>query len=555
MSRATTPPEAGFDALDRGDWAAARDAFLAALDEHGDPEARDGLGRALWWLGDVDGAIHHRTQAYAAFRRRGDAARAARIALWLAREYLEAIGNRPASDGWVARAEGLVAGLGEDAVAGWLALARAERSDDVRAMGRGAAAALDLARRLGDADLETAALSRLGYAEVAAGDVVAGIAKLDEAMAAATGGEVASPETIGEVTCVAVAAFELAADWQRIERWGGVIEGWIRSHGHLPVLSFCYACCAEMFLASGRWDEAEGMLAEGLGALRATGHRSRCVHPAAKLAELRLAQGRIEEAEQLLVGFEDLPEAAHALAALHLARGEHAMAAAVLHRRLNRVGRDGVLGAPFLALLVGVQLAQGDVDGAGETAEALADVARRSGLPRIGAQADLALGRVAMARGDAAAVELLERAVAGFAAQDMPLDTARARLELARALQTERPEVAAGEARVALAELERLGAPREADEAAALLRRLGVRGRTGPKDRGLLTRRELEVLRLLAEGLTNAEIAARLYISTKTAGHHVSNVLAKLGARTRGEAAAWALRNLDDLPSRDRSRR
>lgn len=108
---------------------------------------------------------------------------------------------------------------------------------------------------------------------------------------------------------------------------------------------------------------------------------------------------------------------------------------------------------------------------------------------------------------------------------------------------------------MALGELERLGAPREADEAAALLRRLGVRGRTGPKDRGLLTRRELEVLRLLAEGLTNAEIAARLYISTKTAGHHVSNVLAKLGARTRGEAAAWALRNLDDLPSRDRSRR
>uniref|UniRef100_A0A7V1ZIU2 Uncharacterized protein n=1 Tax=Thermoanaerobaculum aquaticum TaxID=1312852 RepID=A0A7V1ZIU2_9BACT len=103
------------------------------------------------------------------------------------------------------------------------------------------------------------------------------------------------------------------------------------------------------------------MLAEGLGALQMTGHRARCVHPAAKLAELRLSQGRLEEAELLLAGFEELPEAAHALAALHLARGELAMAAALLHRRLNRVGGDGVLAAPFLGLLVDVQLAEGAV--------------------------------------------------------------------------------------------------------------------------------------------------------------------------------------------------
>jgi len=137
----------------------------------------------------------------------------------------------------------------------------------------------------------------------------------------------------------------------------------------------------------------------------------------------------------------------------------------------------------------------------------------------------------------------------------MALDAARARLELARAHEADQPEVAVGEARTALAEFERLGAPRDADAAAALLRRHGVAGRTGPKGVGLLSRRELEVLRLLAEGLTNAEIAARLYLSTKTVGHHVSNVLAKLNLRSRSEAAAWALRNLDDLHVEDRSRK
>jgi len=56
------------------------------------------------------------------------------------------------------------------------------------------------------------------------------------------------------VTFSAIAAFELAADWQRIERWGQVVEAWIRDQNHVPVLGFCSACCAEMFLSSGQWE-------------------------------------------------------------------------------------------------------------------------------------------------------------------------------------------------------------------------------------------------------------------------------------------------------------
>jgi DNA-binding NarL/FixJ family response regulator len=102
--------------------------------------------------------------------------------------------------------------------------------------------------------------------------------------------------------------------------------------------------------------------------------------------------------------------------------------------------------------------------------------------------------------------------------------------------------VAVREARVALESFERLGAGREADETAALVRELGGPGRTGPKDLGLLTAREVKVLRLLGEGLSNAEVAARLFISTKTAGNHVSNILSKLQLRSRQEAAAYAVR-------------
>lgn len=537
----------GEESLRTGDWEGARTAFEAVLRKDEVPEAHEGLGLALWWLHDFDAAITHVERAYAGFRERGDGARAAKAALWLAREQAAGFGNLAASGGWYARAEGLVGDLGDAPERGWLAIARAERATAPAAIRDHAAEALELARRVGDADLEAAALVRVGYAEVALGDVEGGMAKVDEALAAATGGEVRGLQTIGEVICVGIAACEHAADWQRIEQWGQVVERWLGQHEHVAVLGFCYACCAEMFVASGQWEMAEGMLMEGLGRMRESDLRARCVHPAAKLAELRLLQGRTEEAGQLLAGFEELPESTHALAMLYLARGEVAMAAAVLHRRLNAVGEDTVLAAPFLAVLIDVQLAQGARDQAEATVELLAAIAERSSLPRIAAMAGFARGRVAAAAGDPEAVRILEAAVAAFAEQQLSLDAARARFELARAIGD--PEVAVGEARTALAEFERVGAPREADAAAAFLRERGVAGRTGPKNLGLLSRREREVLALLGEGLTNAEIAARLYISTKTAGNHVSNVLAKLNLRSRSEAAAYAVRHLPREPS------
>lgn len=98
------------------------------------------------------------------------------------------------------------------------------------------------------------------------------------------------------------------------------------------------------------------------------------------------------------------------------------------------------------------------------------------------------------------------------------------------------------EAQAALTAFDRPGAANDADVAAAQLRSLGVAGRTGSKDVGELTKREQEVLDLLGHGLSNPEIAERLYIARKTAAHHVSSVLAKLGLRNRAEAAAFATR-------------
>jgi DNA-binding CsgD family transcriptional regulator len=196
------------------------------------------------------------------------------------------------------------------------------------------------------------------------------------------------------------------------------------------------------------------------------------------------------------------------------------------------------------ALRSAVALASGDLAGADGAVAHLRSVAQRLAREDLVAEAALLAGRVAAARGDAStATRELENAAARFAALRFPLEEARARLALASVLQTDGSPLAVRCARAASEALERLGARRDADRAAALLRGLGVSGRSATRgERDELTAREREVLNLVAVGLSNGEIAERLVIAPKTAEHHVSRVLSKLGVRSRTEAAAHAVR-------------
>ena len=186
----------GHEALAAGDWARARAAFEAALALDESPEALDGLGRALWWLRDAREAVVLRERAYAGFRRDGELARAARIALWLSREYALVFGNDAVANGWLARAERLLRDVAPGAEQRWLALARSERTRDPNESAHLAEEALAVAETAGDTDLELRALAQLGLAEVSVGRVDDGLARLDEAMAAATAGE---PTSAGDV--------------------------------------------------------------------------------------------------------------------------------------------------------------------------------------------------------------------------------------------------------------------------------------------------------------------------------------------------------------------
>lgn len=534
----------GYEALAAGHWEQARDAFAAAVDATDSPDALDGLSRALWWLRDGRGAVVIRERAYAGFRRDGELARAARVALWLSREHALVFGNTAAANGWLSRAERLLRDVAPAAEHGWLSLARSERTRDPAESARLATEALGVAEAADDTDLELRALAQLGLAEVSLGHVDEGLVRLDEAMAAATAGEPTSLETFADVCCTLMLACDLAGDSERPQQWSAVLEDFVRKYDPITLLAFCRTCCADVFAASGRIDSAEGELLAAIRELTDAGQRSRCAHPAARLAEIRVLQGRFDEAEQLLEGFEDEPEAVAVAVSLRIRRREPEAAEELLRRRLDEVGHSSLLAAPLFGQMVEACLAGDRVADARTAAAWLARIADGSPRERVDAIALLARARVAIAAGEPDAIELLRRALNAYAALGLRLETARVRLELAHALSAESPAAAVDLAKRARNELDGLGASHEADVAAALMRSLGAKGRAGPKTVGLLSRRELDVLRLLAEGLSNREIAERLFISPKTAEHHVSRVYAKLGVSTRAEAAAYAVRNL-----------
>lgn len=533
--------EAAWAALRGADWAAAREAFMELLEDHpDDPEALDGLGRALWWLGEPREGIERRRQAYALYNRRGEKLAAANLATYLAAEHRIA-GESAAANGWLARAERLLEGAPSCSEQGWLEVERAKRSaGDPSQHELHAGAAVALARALGDCDLEAAALAQLGLARVDAGDVDGGLVLLDEAMTAATGGEASDPLAIGDACCTTLVACDRLADFARAGEWCRAVVEFTGRRGYTPLHLWCRTVYAGVLTASGDWERAERELLWALRGYEQLGSVAR-VFALARLAELRVRQGRLGEAQTLLAGYEDHPLTLGACVTLALARGELELACSLASRRLESARSDDSALASVLPLCAEARLAAGDVERASIAADQMFELGERLCRADLTALADLTKGRVETCREDAErARPHLERALDAFRELRMPFEEGRTRLELAR---IESRELALLHGRAAVALFERLGARRDADAAAALLRGLGVSGRGAPRIAGELTAREREVLDLLAEGLSNQEIADRLVISPKTAEHHVGRILGKLGLRSRAEAASYTLRS------------
>lgn len=552
---------AGSSALAGGQWAAARDCFEAALSVEDSADALDGLALAVWWLNDPDAALELRARAFARLRHDGRDTEATAVAIWLARQYRSLFRRGEMASGWLSRARSLLASLpDEGSLRGWLILTESEIGLPHPRAADAADQALRIARERGDRDLEIMALTRRGACTVSGGGIPEGLSDLHEAMTAATSGEGHDVQYVGEALCTLMEVAGLIGDPGVVEPWATFLVSFRSSYAFGPLLpfetqsatdlisAFCTGCCGGVYLVTGRLDAAEAQLVRAVSQMARTGLRPRCLNPVADLVALRVLQGRLEEAEALITGFENDSDCASSAAALDLALGRPARAVDRLMTALDALAETPVLTLPARVLLVDAALEAGDAQLAQDAARRIADLAAATDTALHRAHRDHAAGKVALPRDGGEATGLLRSAAQGFAQAGAPLAACRAR-DLARALVEKDRGLAVTEARSALQAFDRMGATTEADRAAAFLRGLGVKGRTGPRDGSLLSRREQEVLGLVCEGLSNTEIAERLFISTRTAGHHVSNILTKLGVRSRTEAAAYALLNLPAAPS------
>jgi DNA-binding CsgD family transcriptional regulator len=527
----------------RGAVASLEELVTAAPDLAAARELLGGL--CLGALDDYPRARHHLEVAYRLHRGAGDARAAARLAVLLAQVELTA-GNGPGARGWLGRARRLIEEVGPCLEEGYLRIAVMGCDvADVAELEANSARALDLARDFGDTNLEIRALAESGLALISLGRTPEGLERLDEALTAVISGEVDDLMTSGLTCCAVVSACERLGD---VDRLTHLLESLRRLaserfHGfESPILtSHCSQAYGGMLAEAGRWEEAESALQRAIAVSNCAGHHAAA---AARLAELRIHQNRTVEAAELLLGWEDRLEAAPALAQLHDARGELDLCASTLRWAIRQQETNLVTSAPLWAHLVEVERRRHDLVGAEEAASRLEALAGELPSPGVQALALLSRGRLQTAGGEDAEAHL-QAALRKLHDGGQPRLRGEIHLALAEAKRERDLAAATTEARAALAIFERLGSRRDSDRAAALLRSLGVSVRPGNRANGrremeMLSRREREVVPLLAEGLSNAEIARRLFVTPKTVEHHVTSILGKLGLRTRAEVAAWA---------------
>jgi len=538
----------GSECLAAGAWLEARRTFESALADRETADALEGLGLAAWWLDDADTVFASRERAYKLYLDGDDKRSAARLAVWLAWDCFAFRGETAVANGWLQRARRLLDGLPPSRELAWLEsresqLALAEDGDPDRAH-RHATEAIRVARAAGSIDYEMLGRSLQGLSLVTSGAVAEGMRLLDEVNTAIVAGELTDQIAIGLSSCYLIAACERVRDYDRAVQWCARLKVFCEKWGLRPLFAVCRTQYASICLWRGTWLEAEQELTAATGELAAS-RPAMTADGLVRLADLRRRQGRLVEASSLFEQAGHHPLAALGRAELAFDRGDARAAAESAERYLRRVPRhnrtDRVVA---LDLLVRALAATGDADGARTALAELQGIAAVVGTAPLRAAASLAAGHAALGVSDAdAARRHLEDAVDLFLASGAPYELARARIALARALgMLGRVGVAIDETQRALDLLIELHAELEISRAKALMQELSASSGKPSSGPAGLTAREVEVLRLVADGLNNQVIAERLFLSEHTVHRHVANIFNKLSVSSRAAAVAQAAR-------------
>jgi DNA-binding CsgD family transcriptional regulator len=523
-------------------WLEAFEALVAADEAVAlDGEDLELLARSAYMLGRDDEYVAALERARDAHLAAGEAPRAARCEFWIGHNMLFR-GERVRARGSFLRAQRRLADDGRDCVErGWL-LAPVW----LEQMGQGdwetgcatAVEAAAIGERFGDADLVWLARDEQGRALVKLGRTDEGLRLVDEALIVASAGEL-SPVVTGIVYCNTIAFCRDAYELRHAREWTDALTRWCDSQPEMVAHNgLCLVHRAEMMQLQGAWSSALQEATRAAtrftqGAL----NQIACGAALYRQGEVHRLRGELDAAEAAYreanrCGLEPQP----GLALLRLAAGRVDAAAAAIRRAVGEA-TDPLRRAALLPAYVEIMLAAGDVETARSACRQFDEIARRQDCDALHAMCAHAAARLALADGEPqACLAAARRAAEIWLELRAPYDVARARVLVGQACRLLGDEdTAALELDVARETFAQVGAAGDLAAADALLE-----GDGEPLQRHGLTVRELEVLRLVAAGRSNREIASALVISERTVARHLQNIFAKLRVSSRTAACAFA---------------
>jgi DNA-binding CsgD family transcriptional regulator len=522
------------EAFERRDWALAFDRLRSA----GDLGAEDtmALATAAYLIGDTDEAVRALQAGYQDRIRNGDPLGAVRFAFWLGM-VLNIRGEMTVGGGWVARAQRLLETEPDDIVErGYLLIheffQHLGRGDLARA-GETAARVVETGRRFHDPDLVAQGLNCQGRILIYAGQVPEGLVLLDEAMIGISAGEVSSI-IAGMVYCSMIEACQEVSDFSRAASWTSALTRWTEAQpGLVPYTGQCSLHRGQIMRLRGAYDEALAEYALAQRRYQLEGTTAPAALALTERGDVLRIRGKLDEAEESYrqaaeLGYEPQP----GLALSWLARGRTPAAVSAM-RRLLAEAQGLVRRSRMLPAGVDVMVAAGFLEEARRCADELSGIASTFGNPALRAIAAYAAATVELASSETEnALGHSRESHRIWSEVGSPYEAARARVLIARALrELDDEDSAAAELGAARRTFVELGATPAAEQVDRLLRR-GLPGG--------LTEREVEVLRLVAEGKSNPDIARVLVLSPKTVERHVSNIFTKLDVSSRTAAAAYA---------------
>jgi ATP/maltotriose-dependent transcriptional regulator MalT len=522
------------EAYERRDWVLAFDRLRRTGDLG--PEDTMALATSAYLVGNVDEAIRALQAGYQDKIRSGDSLGAVRFAFWLGL-VLNLRGEPTVAGGWIARAQRLLENETQDVVdRGYLLThefyQHLDRGDFARA-GETAARVVQTGRRFDEHDLIAMGLVMQGRIMIYSGRVPEGLALLDEAMVGVSAAEI-SPIVAGMVYCSMIEACQELSDFSRAAAWTSALTKWCDAQpGLVPYTGQCSLHRGQIMRLRGAYDEALAEFALAQRRYEKEGTPAPAGLALAEQGDVLRIRGKFDEAE---VAYRKAAEFGHepqpGLALSWLARGRTTAASAAINRLLAGAGGP-VQRSWLLPAAVEILVSAGEVDQAREYSDELSGIASAFGNAALHAMAAYAAAKVDLLSGESgAALHKARESRRLWNELGSPYEAARARVLVARAMRELGDEDSANAelaiARETFAALDVAPGVQEIDK---------LQGRARPAG---LTERELEVLRLVAEGRSNPDIARVLVLSHKTVERHLSNIFTKLDVPSRTAAAAYA---------------